>query len=76
MTKNLLWLSVETIIWYFFFYVIIYSTQNVVSVGGIALVLVLLATFGLSASPLTRHLSIWNKVLDNIIKKEEESQKI
>ncbi len=76
MIKNPIWLVLEIIIWYLFFYVIIYSTQNTVSIGGVALILVLLASFGIYASPLTRHLSIWNKVLDKIIKKEEEKEKI
>lgn len=76
MIKNPIWFIVELIIWYLFFYTIIYSTQNTVSISGVALILVLLSSFGIFASPLTRHLSIWNKVLDKIVKKEEEKEKI
>ena len=75
MVKNTIWFVIELIVWYLFFYTIIYSTQNTVSVGGVALILLILASFGLFASPLTRHLSVWNKVLDKIIKKEEDERK-
>ncbi|OHA45829.1 MAG: hypothetical protein A2541_01410 [Candidatus Taylorbacteria bacterium RIFOXYD2_FULL_36_9] len=75
MIKNTFWWVIEVLVWYFFFYLILYSIKNEVSIGGMALLLVLLASFGIFASPLSRHLSIWNKVLDKIIKKEEETEK-
>jgi hypothetical protein len=58
-----------------FFYTVLFALKNPVNIGLIAFFLVLLGSFGLFASPLTRHLSIWNKVLDQIIKKEEELEK-
>ncbi len=75
MLKNFIWWLIEITIWYFFFYIMIYSLKNTVSIGWVSLILVFLASFGIFASPLTRHLSIWNKVLDKIIRKEEENQK-
>jgi len=74
MLKNFLWWATEIIIWYIFFYIFIYSVKYTVSIGWVSLILILLASFGIFASPLTRHLSVWNQVLDKIIKKEEEKQ--
>ena len=72
MTKNFMWWVVEMIIWYLFFYTIIFSMRNEVNVGWIALALLFLSSFGIFASPLTRHLSFWNKMFDKVVKKEEE----
>ncbi len=65
----------EAVIWYLFFYAIFFAIQNPINIGWMAFIVVLLASLGVFASPLTRHLSIWNKVLDKIIKKEEERGK-
>ncbi len=59
-------------IWYLFFYTLVFSFNNPVSVGWIAFILLLLASFGVFASPMTRHLSFWNKVIDKVIKKETD----
>lgn len=75
MFKQIFWWILESIIWFLFIYLIIYSGKNEVNIAGMSLILVLLGSFGIFASPLTRHLSIWNKVLDRIIKKEEDEQK-
>ncbi len=75
MSKNFIWWIVELIIWFVFFYLTLYSIKNPVNLGGMSFLLVLIASFGVFASPLTRHLSIWNKILDNIIKKEDEEGK-
>jgi hypothetical protein len=69
--KTICWL-IELVIWYFFFYLFIFAIKNPVSLGWTSFILVLLASFGLFASPLTRHLSMWNKILDKIMRKEEE----
>jgi hypothetical protein len=73
--KNFGWWITEGIIWFLFFYLIIFSCRNEVSIGWASFFLVFLASFGLYANPLSRHLSIWNKVLDRIVKKEEEREK-
>ena len=75
MSKHPIWWVVELLVWYLFFYTALYASKNPVNIGWVSFVLVLLGSFGLFASPLTRHLSIWNKVLDKIIKKEEENMK-
>jgi len=75
MSKNIIWWVVELVVWYLFFYTLIFTIKNPVDLGWMSLVLVFLASLGLFTSPLTRHLSIWNKVLDKVIKKEEERQK-
>ncbi len=75
MSGNIFWWIIELAIWYLFFYIFLFSIQNPVNIGWMSFVLVILGSLGLFASPLTRHLSIWNKVLDQIIKKEEELEK-
>jgi hypothetical protein len=75
MSKNYIWWLIEVIVWYTFSYALVFSCQNKVNVGWVAFIILLLGSFGVFASPLTRHLSIWNKVLDKIIKKEEEREK-
>jgi hypothetical protein len=72
MSKNYLWWLVELLVWYFFFYAILFAIKNPVSISWMAFVILLLASLGTFASPLTRHLSIWNKVLDKIVKKERD----
>lgn len=75
--KHIFWYVVELIVWYLFFYVIFFTAKNldVVNIGWMAFIIVLLSSFGIFASPLTRHLSIWNKVIDKIVKKEEDQQR-
>ena len=63
------------VIWYSFFYVGIYAVKNDVSIGWMSFIMVMLGSFGFFASPFTRHLSFWNKILDKIVKKEEELMK-
>jgi len=75
MSRNYLWWLLEIVIWYIFFYVALFSIKNDINIGGVAFVLLLLGSLGVFASPLTRHLSIWNKILDNTVKKEEEKTK-
>jgi hypothetical protein len=75
MFKNILWWILEVFVWFLFFYIILFSCRNDVNIVLTSFVLVLVGSFGVFASPLTRHLSIWNRVLDNIIKKEEEQDK-
>ncbi len=77
MSRNIFWWITELIIWYLFFYATFFTIKNIneVSIGWMSFILVFIATLGLFASPLTRHLSIWNNVLDKIIKKEEEREK-
>ncbi len=75
MSKNFIWWIIEVIVWYAFFYALVFSFQNKVDVAWMAFIILFLGSFGIFASPLTRHLSIWNKVLDKIIKKEEEREK-
>jgi hypothetical protein len=72
MSRNFIWWLVELFIWYLFFYIALFAVKNPVSIAWVSLLLVLLGSLGLFASPLTRHLSIWNKILDKIVKKEEE----
>jgi hypothetical protein len=75
MSGNIIWWVVELVVWYIFFYAILFAIKNPIDIGWMAFILVLLGSFGLFASPLTRHLSIWNKVLDKVIKKEEEKMR-
>jgi len=75
MSRNFLWWIVELIIWYLFFYAGLFSIKNTIDIGWMSFILVLLGSLGVFASPLTRHLSIWNKVLDRVIKKEEDKTK-
>lgn len=75
MSRNIIWWILELVIWYIFFYAILFTLKNPVNIGWMAFILLLLGSLGVFASPLTRHLSIWNKVLDKIIRKEEEAQK-
>jgi len=75
--KHLFWYVVELVVWYLFFYAIFFTAKNLetVSISWMSFIIVVLASLGIFASPLTRHLSIWNKILDKIIKKEEEDKK-
>ncbi len=75
MAKNFTWWVAELIIWYAFFYLVIYSIKNPVNIGVSASLLVLLSSLGIFASPLTRHLSVWNKIIDRIMKKEDQEGK-
>lgn len=72
MSRHIGWWITELAVWYLFFYVFIFAVKNPISIGWISLILVFLGSLGLFASPLTRHLSIWNKILDKVVKKEEE----
>ena len=58
-----------------FFYLVLFTAKNTVNISFMSLILVIVGSFGIFASPLTRHLSIWNKVIDEVIKKEEEKEK-
>jgi hypothetical protein len=69
--KNLTWWIVEIVVWYLFFYAIIFIIKNDVNIGWMAFILLLLGSFGLFASPLTRHLSLWNKILDKVVRKSD-----
>ncbi len=77
MFRHFLWWVVEMVIGFFIFYTILFTIKNPdsFSIGGVSLILVLLVSFGIFASPLTRHLSFWNKVIDEIMRKEEEKTK-
>jgi hypothetical protein len=75
MFKNIFWYIVEFLFWYLFFYLILYSIKNPINIGGAAFLLVILSSLGIFVSPLTRHLSIWNKILDKKIENEEEKAK-
>jgi hypothetical protein len=75
MLGKIFWWFMEVVIWYLFFYIILFSCRNMVNIGVTALVLVIIGSIGIFVNPLTRHLSIWNKVLDKIVKKEEEQEK-
>jgi hypothetical protein len=75
MLTKILWWVIEIIIWYLFFYVILFSCRSNTDIGLTALTLVLLGSFGIFASPMTRHLSFWNKILDKAVRKEEENEK-
>ena len=72
MGGHIIWWFLEIVIWYLFFYVGLFAIKNPINIGWTAFILFLLASFGVFASPLTRHLSIWNKILDRVVKKEEE----
>ena len=74
MLRNIFWWIIETLVWFCFFYLILFSCRNTVNIGWTSAVLVLLGSFGIFASPLTRHLSIWNKIIDQVIKKEEDKE--
>lgn len=63
------------IVGFLFFYIILYALKNPVNLGAISFFLVLLISLGIFASPFTRHMSFWNKVIDEIMKKEEEKNK-
>jgi hypothetical protein len=75
--KHIFWYVVELIIWYLFFYAILFTAKNieVVNIAWMSFVILLSGSLGVFANPLTRHLSVWNKILDQIIKREEEAQK-
>ena len=75
MLRKIFWWFIEVITWYLFFYLVLFTAKNTVNIGFMSLILVILGSFGIFASPLTRHLSIWNKVIDEVIKKEEEKEK-
>jgi hypothetical protein len=75
MLTKILWCVIEIIIWYLFFYLILFSCRSNTNIGWTALTLVLLGSLGIFASPMTRHLSFWNKILDKTVKKEEENEK-
>ena len=75
MLKSFLWWVLEMVVWFFFFYVIFYTAKNDVNIAWMSFIIVLLGSLGIFASPLTRHLSFWNKVIDEILKKEEEKTK-
>ncbi len=70
-----MWWVLEIIIWYVFFYAAIFTVKHDVHIGWMAFVLLFLASLGIFASPMTRHLSVWNKILDKVIRKEEEKNK-
>jgi hypothetical protein len=70
--KNFTWWIVEIIVWYLFFYAILFALKNPINIGWMAFILLLLGSFGLFASPLTRHLSVWNKILDRVVRKGED----
>ena len=75
MFKSFLWWVLEMIIGFVFFYVILYSMKNQINIGWVSFILVVIVSFGALANPLTRHLSFWNKVIDQIIEKEQEKTK-
>jgi hypothetical protein len=75
MISKIFWWLIEVAIWYIFFYIIIFSCRNTVNIAVASFVLVIVGSIGIFANPLTRHLSIWNKVLDKIVKKEEDLEK-
>ena len=75
MLRKIFWWFIEVITWYLFFYLVLFTAKNTVNIGFMSLILVIIGSFGIFASPLTRHLSIWNKVIDEVIKKEEEKEK-
>ena len=49
--------------------------KNQINIGWVSFILVVIVSFGALANPLTRHLSFWNKVIDQIIEKEQEKTK-
>ena len=73
--KKIFWWIFEIVIWYFFFYVALYAIENSMDVGMAAFLLVFLASLGIYANPVTRNLSLWNKIFDQFLKKEEEKAK-
>ena len=75
MFSHFLWWLVEMTLGYLFFYVLLYAIKNPVSIGWVSFILILLTSFAIFASPLTRHLSFWNRVIDGVVKKEEEKTK-
>lgn len=75
MSQNIIWWLIEMTIWYAFFYIIFFTIKNPVNIGWVSLIIVLLGSFGIFASPLTRHLSFWNKIIDQIVKKEQDKMK-
>ena len=75
MLRKIFWWFIEVITWYLFFYLVLFTAKNTVNISFMSLILVIVGSFGIFASPLTRHLSIWNKVIDEVIKKEEEKEK-
>lgn len=75
MSRHFVWWVVELVIWYFVVYIFIFAVKNPVSIGWTSFVILLLSSLGVFASPLTRHLSIWNKILDKVVRKEEDIMK-
>jgi hypothetical protein len=73
--KSFLWWVLEMFIGFVIFYIIIYSVKNPVNIGWVSFILVVVVSFGVFASPMTRHLSFWNKVIDKMVEKEEEKTK-
>jgi len=74
MSKNFFSWIIEVIVWYLFFYAIIFVIKNPVNVGWMALILLFLFSIGVFANPLTRHLSVWNNILDREIEKEHDEK--
>ena len=75
MYKSFLWWVLEMFIGFIFFYIILYSIKNPVNLGWVSFILVAIISFGAFANPLTRHLSFWNKVIDQVVEKEQEKTK-
>ena len=75
MFKRFLWWILEMFIGFLFFYTILYSIKNPVNIGWTSFILVLLISFSIFASPFTRHMSFWNKVIDQLMENEQEKTK-
>ena len=75
MSQHIGWWLVEMVIWYLIFYIILFAIKNPVNIGWISFFLVILGSLAVFTSPLTRHISLWNKILDKVMKKEEENMK-
>lgn len=71
-SKYYIWWLAEAIIWYLLFYTFIFAIKNPVNLVWICFILVILGSLAVFTSPLTRHISLWNKILDKVMKKEEE----
>lgn len=71
-----MWWLLEIIVWYLFIYAIFFTIKTeAVSLGWMSLVILFLGSLGILANPLTRHMSVWNKILDRVIRKEEEEKR-
>ena len=71
MLRKILWWIFEIVVWYLFFYVLVYAIEFSMDVGRAAFLLVFLSSLGIFANPVTRQLSFWNKVADEVKRKEE-----